>query len=75
MAGYTQSTENRPVCLKKIRGGTEYGKKKHLHFAGRLLLLGTVLTGCGEKAAGNDQKAESQEGTEPVTLTFLFGMR
>ena len=38
-----------------------------------LLLLGTVLTGCGEKAAGNDQKAESQEGTEPVTLTFLFG--
>ncbi len=38
-----------------------------------LLLLGTLLTGCGEKTAGSGQKTGSGSGTEPVTLTFLFG--
>ena len=38
-----------------------------------LLLLGTLLTGCGEKTVGSGQETGSGSGTEPVTLTFLFG--
>lgn len=38
-----------------------------------LLLLGTVLAGCGEKTAENIPETGTQEETKPVTLTFLFG--